>query len=87
MSSLLICQLCQLLVCFFGPLTEVEFVAAEEDMELIRMTASLGLPTTCGTSSGVTLCNLSLYSQSSVQHSIEDFNSSRFLHAALTCVE
>lgn len=44
MSSLLICQLCQLLVWFFGPLTEVEFVAAEEDMELIQMMASLGLP-------------------------------------------
>jgi hypothetical protein len=87
MSSLLICQLCQLLVCFFGPLTELEFVAAEDDMELIQMMASLGLPTTCGTSSGVTLCNLSPYSQSSVQHSIEEFNFSGFLHATLACVE
>jgi hypothetical protein len=34
MSSLLICQLCQLLVCFFGPLTEVEFVAAEDDVTI-----------------------------------------------------
>lgn len=34
---------------------EVEFVAADEDQELISMMATLGLPTTFGTSSEVTL--------------------------------
>lgn len=60
MSSVWICQLHQSLVCIFCPLTEVEFVAAEDDMELIQMMASLGLPTTFGTSSEVTLCSLTL---------------------------
>lgn len=45
---------------FFCPLTEVEFVAVEDDMELIQMMASLGLPTTFGTRSEVTLCRLTL---------------------------
>lgn len=45
---------------YFFPSTEVDFVAAEDDMELIQMMASLGLPTTFGTRSEVTLCSLSL---------------------------
>ena len=60
MSYFLICQLRQLLICNFIPWTEVEFVAAEDDMELIQMMASLGLPTTFGTRLEVTLCSLSL---------------------------
>lgn len=36
--------------------SEVEFVSADADKELIRLMATLGLPTTFGTSLEVILC-------------------------------